>query len=133
MVFSRRGAESPEESYAYDEIGNLLSLASPAVTNVYTANELNQYVSIAGGASPQGEPPLSGHASLRELSYDADGDMTADGAFSCVYDAANRLVSVSSNGVAIASFAYDAKSRRVRKVTPSASIRTSTTWTFPTF
>ena len=112
VVFSRRGAESAEDSYAYDEIGNLLSFAAPAVTNAYTANNLNQYAAISN---------LCGSAPLREFQYDPDGNMVSDGDFTYAYDAANRLVSVSSNGIAVATFAYDAQSRRVRKVTPAAT------------
>lgn len=37
------------------------------------------------------------------------------------YDAANRLVSASSNGVRLVTNLYDAQSRRVRKVTPEAT------------
>ncbi len=40
---------------------------------------------------------------------------------SYAYDAQNRLASVSSNGVVLAAFAYDAQGRRVKKVTPSAT------------
>lgn len=72
---------------------------------------------------------LPDSAPLRFFQYDADGNLTDDGAFHYAYDAENhlravssaRLTAVSSNGVGVASFAYDAKSRRVRKTTPAAT------------
>ena len=58
---------------------------------------------------------------LCEPTYDADGNLTSDGVFTYAYDSAGRLTAVSSNGVTVASFAYDATGRRVRKVTPAAT------------
>ena len=77
--------------YGYDEIGNS--------TN-WTANCLNQY---------------------RHCVYDADGNMTACGPWSYTYDSANRLATVSSNGVHLVTNSYDTRSRRVRKITPEAT------------
>ena len=111
VVFSRRGAENAEESYSYDEIGNLLLSAFNTATNAYTANNLNQYTSI-----------LRASASPREMVHDADGNMLSDGNLSFTYDAANRLKTVSSNGVLIVTNFYDAKSRRVKKVTQEATM-----------
>ncbi len=111
VVFSRRGAESAEESYEYDDIGNLLnSVSAGVVTNSYTANELNQYTSILCASAP-----------LREPTYDLDGNMLSDGTLSFTYDYAGRLETVSSNGVTHVTNFYDAKSRRVRKVTQEAT------------
>ena len=56
-----------------------------------------------------------------EFAYDPDGNLVTDGVFAYAYDSANRLTSVSSNGISVATSAYDAKSRRVRKTTPSAT------------
>ena len=47
--------------------------------------------------------------------------MLSDGALTYAYDSANRLKSVSSNGVMLVTNFYDAKSRRVKKVTPEAT------------
>ena len=96
--------------YNYDEIGNLLLSAANVETNLYTANNLNQYTSI-----------LRDSVSPCEPSYDADGNLLSDGVFAFTYDAANRLKTVSINGVLILTNFYDAKSRRVRKVTPEAT------------
>ncbi len=74
--------------------------------------KFNQYVSVLrASVAPCEILPL----------YDADGNMTSDGTFSYAYDAASRLVSVSSNGVPLVTNFYDAQSRRVRKATPEAT------------
>ncbi len=77
--------------YGYDEIGNS--------TN-WTANCLNQYETFP---------------------HDADGNLLSDGVYSFTYDSANRLKTVSSNGVVLTTNFYDAKSRRVKKVTQNAT------------
>jgi RHS repeat-associated protein len=85
--------------YSYNYAGQLASLTRTndayawtghyAVDRSYSVNGLNQYTS-AGGAS---------------FSYDANGNLTGDGANAYVYDAENRLVSAS--GAHAASLAYD--------------------------
>ena len=87
--------------YAYDSIGNRLWSVANAVTNSYTANCLNQYT---------------------EFTHDADGNMTQCGDWTYTYDVANRLKTASSNGVLIVTNFYDAKSRRVKKVTQEATM-----------
>ena len=110
VAFLRRGAGNAEDAYSYDTIGNLQFAAFNATTNIYTANNLNQYTSILRASAP-----------LREISHDDDGNMLSDGALTYAYDSANRLKSVSSNGVMLVTNFYDAKSRRVKKVTPEAT------------
>ena len=112
VVFSRGDVENAEEAYAYDHIGNAVLAASGGVTNAYAANALNQYASILrASVSPCETIPQ----------YDTDGNLMSDGAFAYSYDAANRLVTVSSNGVLLVTNFYDAQSRRVRKATPEAT------------
>ena len=110
VVISRRGAENAEDSYAYDNIGNLQLDAFDSITNTYTANSLNQYTTILRTSAPP-----------RELSHDADGNMTEDGVLTCTYDSASRLTSVLSNGILLVTNQYDCKGRRVRKVTQAAT------------
>ena len=112
VVSSRRGAENAE-TYSYDEIGNLLRASFNLTTNVYAANKLNQYTVIQECSAVS--------ASLREPTYDVDGNMLSDGVCTYTYDSANRLVSVSSNGVLLATNYYDSRSRRVRKATSEAT------------
>ena len=97
------------ETHRYDFIGNSLFSTFNGATNTYTANNLNQYVSIFRASS-----------SPREISHDADGNMTNDGVFTYTYDSASRLTSVSSNGLILVTNQYDHKGRRVRKTTPTS-------------
>jgi RHS repeat-associated protein len=94
--------------YAYDPIGNRRTATNNAEALCYAANALNQYTNISNGAviTPQ---------------YDSDGNMTNYGAFAFAWDGENRLVGVSSNGQAVASFAYDFMSRRYQKVAGSTT------------
>jgi len=112
VVFSRRAAENAEEAYSYDDIGNLLVSSLNASTNTYTSNNRNQYTSI-----------LRASASPRETSYDLDGNMTRHGEWTYAYDSGNRLISVSSNNTPVATFAYDAQGRRVKKVAADGTHR----------
>ncbi|MGI6495442.1 MAG: hypothetical protein ACOX5G_05035 [Kiritimatiellia bacterium] len=60
--------------YAFDNIGNALWASLNSVTNIYTANELNQYFLISNHVN---------HVNPVQISpvYDLDGNMTWDGAF----------------------------------------------------
>ena len=111
------------EAHSYDHIGNAVLAASGGATNAYAANSLNQYTQV-GRAAPCPPTPDGGlgQAAMPVTpAYDADGNLTAFGPWAYAYDAANRLVSVSSNGVPLVTNFYDAQSRRVRKVTPEAT------------
>ncbi len=80
--------------------------ANPATTTTaYTANNLNQYSQV-GSVSP---------------TYDQNGNLTYDGAFTYGYDAESRLVSVGQGGTAVASYAYDAQGRRKSKTVGSTT------------
>jgi RHS repeat-associated protein len=77
----------------------------------YTANHLNQYTAV-GSASPI---------------YDANGNLTSDGADSYCYDADSRLIEILSAGTCaspttvVASYAYDAQGRRKSKTVGSST------------
>ena len=77
-----------------------------AKTNYYVSNLLNQYTLISNQLN-----------NVNFVSYDADGNILTNGAWSYVWDAENRLVSVSSNGVLVLINVYDYRSRRVAKIT----------------
>ena len=101
--------------YVFDPIGNRIVSTNNAEVTSYAANELNQYTSI-----------LSASAPLREPSHDDDGNMTflpsttGGGAggegWYLQWDGENRLRSVFSNNVLVATHTYDHQSRRVGKV-----------------
>ncbi len=112
VVFSRRDAENAEETYSYDDIGNLVSNTFDAITNIYFSNSRNQYTSN-----------LCASASLREINYDLDGNMTRHGEWTYAYDSGNRLVSVASNGITVATMSYDTRGRRVKKVAADGTHR----------
>ena len=100
------------EEHAYDNIGNSVFAAFNGVSNTYTVNNLNQYTSV-GRVAPNA-PPTS-------PTYDADGNMTAFGPWTYTYDSNSRLVDVSSSGVLLVTNIYDAKGRRVKKVTQNGT------------
>lgn len=101
--------DGSSELHEYDDIGNSTLAAYNFITNIYTANNVNQYTSILCASAPRREP-----------AYDADGNMTFDGVLDYSYDVENRLVSISSNGITIVTNQYDHKGRRIRKTTPIA-------------
>lgn len=103
-------------THAYDDIGNHLLFGDNATTNTYTHNNLNQITSLLRASQP-----LAFSAGEVITAYDIDGNMTQCGDWSFTYDAANQLKMVSSNGVLLVTNFYDAKSRRVKKVTTEAT------------
>ena len=80
-------------AYLYDPIGNRQWASANENTNLYQANELNQYTNINQGAV--------------EPVYDLDGNMTQLGPWAYDWDGENRLISVSSNGVPVVQNQYD--------------------------
>ncbi len=86
---------------------NRRGLANGSETNACESNSRNQYSSISS---------VSGGTSFcSSVEYDLDGNMTQHGVWTYSYDVAGRLAAVESNGTAVATFAYDARGRRVRK------------------
>ena len=90
-------------AYLYDPIGNRQWASANENTNLYQANELNQYTNINEGAV--------------EPVYDLDGNLTQLGPWAYDWDGENRLIFVSSNGVPVVQNQYDYMSRRVMKAT----------------
>ena len=90
---------SATTAYAYDPIGNRRTTSHNDTTSTYTANALNQYTAI-DEAMP---------------TYDADGNMTADGrGWHYVWNGENRMV-CASNAEVVVTYAYDHRGRMVRK------------------
>jgi len=90
-------------AYVYDPIGNRQLASVNEVTNLYQANELNQYTNINEGAV--------------EPVYDPDGNLSQLGPWAYDWDGENRLISVASNGVPVVQNQYDYMSRRIMKAT----------------
>jgi len=76
----------------------------------YTVNNLNQYPTV--GSQTTGGTNCFGAS--QGLSYDCNGNMTFDGAYTFTYDAENRLLTASKMGLA-ATYAYDPLGRRTKK------------------
>ncbi|NCC62186.1 MAG: RHS repeat-associated core domain-containing protein [Verrucomicrobiae bacterium] len=94
--------DTNDYQYLYDPIGNREKVSLNAVTNFYTANELNQYTNIANGVTNQ-------------PTYDADGNMLTCGDWTYTWNGENRLI-VASNGTTVVNNTYDYMGRRFRKV-----------------
>jgi RHS repeat-associated protein len=109
-------------AYLYDPIGNRQLASANENTNLYQANELNQYTNINAGAV--------------EPVYDPDGNMTSYGSWQFTWDAENRLVKVAPHylitGSRIYEYGYDYMSRRVKKTAKRYTMPMST-WTMRTF
>ncbi len=85
--------------YAYDPIGNRLNSTHNDTASIYTANALNQHTAIDGA----------------EPTYDADGNMTADGnGWHYDWNGENRMI-CASNADVIVTYAYDHRGRMARK------------------
>ena len=73
--------------------------------------EVNEYTRVEEVGQPT--PP--------NFQYDANGNLTFDGARTYRYDSRDQLVEVSQGVTTLAQFVYDAAGRRVRKVTGSGT------------
>lgn len=99
-----------EFNFTYDDIGNRLTSKdkfTSGTDTTYAPNPKNQYTSITGyhGASP--------------VTYDTDGNLTALGSKTFIYNGENQLIEVKIGGNSVATFKYDYLGRRVEKSTPS--------------
>lgn len=103
--------------YSYDNIGNRKTAQELAEELTYSANNLNQYTSIANStlhSQPSTlEQPFVPH-------YDASGNQTriktSTGVWTVVYNAANRAVSFASqDGSIVVECGYDYQGRRYMK------------------
>ena len=92
-------------TYAYDPSGNRTSLTR----NNATASLLPTAVASATYDAANEQTAFAGAT----LQYDANGNLTNDGANTYVWDSRNRLVSIS--GGATANFVYDPLGRRTNK------------------
>ncbi|MEM9917266.1 MAG: RHS repeat-associated core domain-containing protein [Bacteroidota bacterium] len=92
--------------YSYDGVHNRSSLTVNGTSTTYTPNNLNQYTMLSGGTTAS-------------LSYDNNGNLTADGGRAYTYDFENRLSEIDAGTTA--QYFYDALGRRILKVAGSDS------------
>ncbi len=98
------------KDYTIDGVGNwhqLTQTGNQSSNTDFVVNELNQYDQVGNNAQ----------------SHDDDGNLTQDGDRSLSYDALDRLIKVEENGQTLASFTYDALSRRVTKTNVTETIQ----------
>ena len=100
VAWARYGTNTLADIYNYDFIGNFTSNRLRGAWSQFTANELNEYAAITDN-------------NPRSLAYDADGNLLTNGVWSYTYDSQNRLSSISSNNLLVATETYDINSRRI--------------------
>jgi RHS repeat-associated protein len=118
------GQQTFSRSYTYDML-NRLSTMSDSATNqtckglswVYDAwgNRTAQNVTSGTCVAPQTPVNTNNQLSTSGYTYDAAGNLTADGFHTYTYDAENRLTTV--DGGSTATYSYDAIDHRVEKTT----------------
>ena len=112
-TFSRNTGHS--QSFVPDALGNFTSVVTDGTTQTRTANQQNEITSI----------------SARAVTYDADGNTTADGSGNTyVYDAWDRLVRVVNNGTTVASYGYNGLGERITEThgTTTTDLYYSAAW-----
>jgi RHS repeat-associated protein len=93
------GSASRSQGWTPDALGNFTGVTTNGSAQTRTANQQNEYTSISGSGT---------------VSYDADGNTTADGSDNTyVYDAWDRLVQVKSGSTVLASYGYNGLGERV--------------------
>ena len=109
IVERKDGRRETRDTFDYDAVGQVVEMTNYHLlsTNYQLRSySYDQIGNIAGAAA---------------LAYTTDGEVTGVGGLTFGYDAASRLMTVSTGCVTIAAYAYDAFDRRVRKTTPEAT------------
>ena len=104
-------------NFAFDAIGNFTSITDNNGTKTYVSDALNRYNSIT-------TTPTGGSATVENKNHDEDGNTTQDATKRYVFDAEDRLVTVTDlNQVELVSYRYDSSSRRIERSVPSGETR----------
>lgn len=98
------GSTDPYIHYSYDEAGNRLAEARPSGTTNYVYNNQNELCAASTSGTPSCSAPT--------FSYDANGNETAAGSRTFIYNAANQVVSTTNAGTAT-SYTYDGDGNRL--------------------
>ena len=101
-----------QTAYNLDPVGNWTSKITDGVTQTRMHDEANELVKIDAA----------------NLTYDDNGNLLNDGAYTYSYDEENRLTSVTRNAgsVVVGQYQYDALSRRVQKIANPAGAQSTT-------
>ena len=103
VTATNQGDASLTESFTYDDGGNLL-----------TRSRLTGAFTYPAGTATRPHAPLT--LGTNAMTYDANGNMTADGSRTLTWDEANRLGQVVNAASATIDFAYGPDGKRARKV-----------------
>ena len=148
LLAAASSAPVSADQYGYDELGNVETLSNPRGVRSYTYDEIQRLDTETGytgnrdhaydlngnrttdGASAPGTPTTATYTSNTNriatlngaaVTLDAAGQITNDGLNSYTWDDAGRLKTVSRGGQLRATYYYDHKHRRTRKVTTAAA------------
>ena len=103
-----------ERSYSYDRWGNRTSVHNTISGQEIQNVALQPQQGAAAGVPSNRAATITNNGVQSTQTYDASGNLTADGVHNYQYDAESRVVSV--DGGNTASSAYDSANRRVKKV-----------------
>ena len=105
-----------QTNYSLDAVGNWTGTTNPvtSVSHTMVHNSINELTAI----------------DATTLTYDADGNLLADGAYTYSYDEENRLVSITrdSDSAVVGQYLYDAPGRRVQKIADPAGVSSTTVY-----
>ena len=120
-AYSSYSSYDSKEEPTYDAVGNRKTVGNGTtvkynhVSDVYTADNMNEYYDIDGTSR----------------THDDNGNLTDDGTYECDYDYRDRLVKVTNTtpnpDEVIAEYTYDHKNRRIKKVVTNSGSLNGTT------
>ena len=122
------GTPTREEDFAYDPTGNWRGSTTGYLTKTNGTTDLDQNRSHNKANEISGITTNSGSA-WAAPAQNLVGNMTTipqplnlTSAYTCTYDAWNRLVTVQSGGTTIAAYQYDGNHRRTLKITSGGTV-----------
>jgi RHS repeat-associated protein len=112
LVGSSVPVPSTQTTYSLDPVGNWNSKTTDSITQTRAHNAVNELIKI----------------NATNLTYDANGNLLADGTYTYAYDEENRLTKLTrdSDSVVVGQYEYDALSRRVQKIADASGTPSTT-------